>query len=40
VIEVPVVNLSECLRTFGIPQYLKIDIEGMDAVCIEALAVF
>jgi FkbM family methyltransferase len=40
VIEVPVVNFSECLRTFGIPHYLKIDIEGMDAVCIEALADF
>lgn len=37
VIEVPIVNFSECLQNFGIPHYLKIDIEGMDAVCVEAL---
>jgi FkbM family methyltransferase len=40
VIEVPIVNFSECLQNFGIPHYLKIDIEGMDAVCVRALLNF
>ncbi len=37
VIEVPTVNFTQCLQTYGIPHYLKIDIEGMDKVCLEAL---
>jgi FkbM family methyltransferase len=40
VIEVPIVNFAECLQNFGIPHYLKIDIEGMDAVCVNALSHF
>ena len=36
-IEVDGINFKECLIKFGIPYYLKIDIEGMDIVCCEAL---
>ena len=36
-IEVDAINFKECLIKFGIPYYLKIDIEGMDIVCCEAL---
>jgi FkbM family methyltransferase len=39
-IEVPVVDFSECLEKYGVPHYLKIDIEGMDAVCLRALLRF
>ena len=39
-IEVPVVNFSSCLQKYGIPHYLKIDIEGMDIVCLRALKCF
>jgi FkbM family methyltransferase len=37
IIEVPVVDFSRCLKKYGIPHYLKIDIEGMDTVCLHAL---
>jgi FkbM family methyltransferase len=37
VIEVPVVDFGACLRTYGIPHYLKVDIEGADLVCLEEL---
>jgi FkbM family methyltransferase len=37
IIEVPTIDFGECLEKFGIPFYLKIDIEGMDLLCIEAL---
>lgn len=37
VIEIPVVDFTECLRLYGVPHYLKIDIEGMDTVCLRAL---
>ena len=40
VIEVPIVDFAGSLRQFGIPHYLKIDIEGMDTVCLAALAQF
>ncbi len=39
-IEVDTVNFKECLIKFGIPYYLKIDIEGMDIVCCQALLSF
>jgi len=39
-IEVPVINFSECLQKYGIPYYLKIDIEGMDTVCLKSLLKF
>jgi FkbM family methyltransferase len=40
IINVPVVDFSECLHTYGIPHYLKIDIEGMDTLCLRALINF
>lgn len=39
-IEVSVVDFKECLQKYGIPYYLKIDIEGMDTVCLKALRSF
>ena len=40
IIKVPVVDFSECLERNGIPHYLKIDIEGMDVVCLRTLLEF
>jgi FkbM family methyltransferase len=40
IIEVPAVNFSNYLKQYGIPYYLKIDIEGMDAICLNALQDF
>lgn len=40
IINVPVVNFAHCLEKYGIPHYLKIDIEGMDTVCLKALLAF
>lgn len=40
IIEVPAVDFSVCLGRYGIPHYLKIDIEGMDVVCLKALMNF
>jgi len=40
IIEVPVVNFSECMEKYGVPHYLKVDIEGMDMVCLKALMHF
>jgi FkbM family methyltransferase len=37
-VEVAVVDFRDCLERFGVPHYLKIDIEGADFVCVEALA--
>lgn len=39
-IEVKVINFADCLREFGVPHFMKIDIEGMDRVCLRALASF
>lgn len=36
-ISVPVVDLVACMREHGVPHYLKIDIEGADRICLEAL---
>lgn len=36
-IEVPVVRFGDVLREQGTPWYLKIDIEGVDRLCLEAL---
>jgi FkbM family methyltransferase len=38
--DVKAVDFVQCLRQFGIPYYLKIDIEGCDVVCLRALANF
>jgi FkbM family methyltransferase len=40
IIDVPVVDFTSCLKKYGIPHYLKIDIEGMDTECLKALAQF
>jgi FkbM family methyltransferase len=37
IIEVPVIDFAECLKKYGVPHYLKIDIEGMDIVCLRSL---
>ncbi|WP_339836301.1 FkbM family methyltransferase [uncultured Flavobacterium sp.] len=37
IIEVTKIDFKKCLEKFGIPYYLKIDIEGMDRVCLKAL---
>jgi len=39
-IEVPALDVAACIAANGVPRYLKIDIEGMDRVCLEALAGF
>jgi len=39
-IEVEVVDFAACLRQFGVPHYMKIDIEGEDRVCLETLSRF
>ncbi len=36
-IEVPAVNLGDCLRRYGVPHYMKIDIEGADVFCLRSL---
>jgi len=40
VLSVPSVDFTEYLKKYGIPHYLKIDIEGMDKVCLKALIDF
>lgn len=40
VIEVPAVDFSGCLSRHGMPYYMKIDIEGADLVCLQALRHF
>ncbi len=37
IVTVPAVNFAERLREFGVPFYLKVDIEGADKECFEAL---
>ncbi len=36
-IAVPSVDFAACLRRYGVPYYLKIDIEGADRLCLAAL---
>jgi FkbM family methyltransferase len=36
-IKIPVVTFGEILKAHGVPHYLKIDIEGNDRLCVEAL---
>jgi FkbM family methyltransferase len=38
--EVPTIRFAEQLRAWGVPHYLKIDIEGADLLCLEALEGF
>jgi FkbM family methyltransferase len=37
-IRVPVIDLAGSLDDYGVPHYMKIDIEGADIACLEALA--
>jgi FkbM family methyltransferase len=37
---VPAVDFKKCLEDFGMPYYMKIDIEGMDHYCLEVLKEF
>lgn len=37
-IEVPYITLAELVGKFGAPYYMKIDIEGADMICIDALS--
>lgn len=39
-IEVSSIDFQDCLNKYGIPYYMKIDIEGMDTVCLKALLNF
>jgi len=39
-IEVKTVDFAQIIRKFGIPHYMKIDIEGCDMVCVRALKQF
>ncbi|MFZ2110248.1 MAG: FkbM family methyltransferase, partial [Roseiarcus sp.] len=36
-IKVPTIDFVECLKKYGVPYYLKIDLEGMDVACLKAL---
>lgn len=40
IVEVAKIDFKKCLTNYGIPYYLKIDIEGMDRVCLKALLHF
>lgn len=40
ILEVSAINFSEYLKKYGIPYYLKVDIEGMDLVCLKSLLNF
>lgn len=40
VIEVGVIDFAAVLQKYGMPHYMKIDIEGCDMVCVEALKKF
>ena len=39
-VDVPAVRFEDVLAEVGIPRYLKVDIEGLDMLCIRALRVF
>lgn len=39
-IKVPAVTLQDVIRTHGMPYYMKIDIEGSDTICLDALRDF
>lgn len=40
VMEVGAIDFSSCLREYGIPYFMKIDIEGADLFCLQALRNF
>jgi FkbM family methyltransferase len=40
IIDIQAINFIDCLNTYGVPYYLKIDIEGMDIICLQSLLYF
>jgi len=40
IVEVKAIALTECLQKYGIPYYMKIDIEGADTICLKSLLGF
>ena len=40
ILEVDVVDLARIMQQHGVPHYMKIDIEGSDMVCVNALTLF
>lgn len=40
IVEVKAIDLTECLKQYGIPYYMKIDIEGSDTICLRSLLGF
>ena len=39
-VDVPVVDLIGCIAAHGVPYFMKVDIEGMDYVCLKALSCY
>ena len=39
-IKVPVVRMKDILAKFGVPYYMKIDVEGVDRICVNSLRYF
>ena len=39
-IDVPTIDFAGALERFGVPHYLKVDIEGADHICLRSLAEF
>ena len=39
-VEVDVIDFSEIIREYGVPYYMKIDIEGYDMICVRSLEQF
>lgn len=40
VVEVAAIDFAQVLRQYGIPHFMKVDIEGLDMVCVNALHAF
>ena len=40
VTEVAAINFADAIRQYGVPYFMKIDIEGCDTVCVSALSEF
>jgi FkbM family methyltransferase len=39
-VTVTTVDFFDCLRTYGVPHFMKVDIEGSDRFCLESLRYF
>jgi FkbM family methyltransferase len=40
IIEVNAIDFTECINKYGVPYYMKIDIEGADTICLKSLLDF